>query len=107
MVYTHMFRQKELLGYDPSDLIGKSVYDLIHPFDLRRISKAHVKIKDTAVSAIYRMRNKDGLYVFVISNSETTHVDGVVELISFTRALTKFERFLFLVFHRSYESIFA
>lgn len=60
-----------LLGYKSEDLVGKNLYDLLHPQDLNRL---HFPIPgtltpDSALTLSYRIRHKDGQYVWV----ETTH----------------------------------
>lgn len=79
----------DMLGYDHSDLVGKFAYDYFHPYDLKQISKAHAEISKPLyiTTAVYRIRHKNGSYIWVRSYSEM--VDG--ELISFTRKLSIIE----------------
>ncbi|MBD3167994.1 MAG: PAS domain S-box protein [candidate division Zixibacteria bacterium] len=57
---------KELLGYEPDELIGISPYDLFHPDDAIRIrNESHTQSlnrQDTKIT--YRIRRKDGKYIW-------------------------------------------
>ncbi len=58
---------RRLLGYDPEELIGRSVYDLIHPDDLAataRVGEALLSSPEAQMSTC-RLRHKDGRYVWV------------------------------------------
>jgi PAS domain S-box-containing protein len=56
---------KWILGYEPSEMIGKSVYDFVHPDDLARAMKAAEKaFKDNSGGKMeVRVRRADGSYV--------------------------------------------
>jgi PAS domain S-box-containing protein len=56
-----------LLGYEPKELIGVNTFTLIHPDDLR--GPNIVTLGDTQ-SIQFRMRRKDGSYIWVESHSE-------------------------------------
>ena len=87
---------KDMLGYDQSDLVGKFAYEYFHPDDIKDITRAHTEILSPLhiTSAKYRIRHKNGNYVWVHSHSEM--VDG--ELISFTYELSKIEILMYILF---------
>ena len=82
-----------VLGYNPDELIGKNAYDYFHPLDIKQISSAHINILSKLTSAVYRIRHKNGTYVWVRSYSEI--VDG--DLISFTKKLSLIEILMFKI----------
>jgi len=57
---------RKILGFKQSEIIGKSVFDLIHPEDVPRVltvfSRALMNM--SAEKATYRARNKDGRYLW-------------------------------------------
>ena len=56
-------------GYEPSELIGKSPYDYIHPDDLDMVEEQHGPLlKGNPIQSIkYRFRTKEGKYKWVDS----------------------------------------
>ena len=56
---------KWILGYEPSEIIGKNVYDLIHPDDVARAMKAAEKAlkNDSGGTMEVRVRRADGSYI--------------------------------------------
>lgn len=58
-----------LLGYMPEDLLGLCVYDFIHPEDTNAVVNSHsVVLAHSVMPAVtYRLRRKDGQYVWVES----------------------------------------
>jgi diguanylate cyclase (GGDEF)-like protein/PAS domain S-box-containing protein len=55
---------RDLVGYEPEELIGRSGYEFIHPGDLDDLRSAHaslLKVSDR-VEVRYRHRRKDGTY---------------------------------------------
>lgn len=63
---------RPILGYEPSELVGRSAYEFFHPDDLERVAESHVRITDqTDVSLVtYRFRRKDGSYAWIESASQ-------------------------------------
>ncbi|MCC7406649.1 MAG: PAS domain S-box protein [Phycisphaeraceae bacterium] len=63
---------RPILGYEPSELIGRSAYEFFHPEDLSRIAESHVRVTDlTDVSVVtYRFRRKDGGYAWLETASQ-------------------------------------
>jgi len=64
---------RQLLGYDPGELVGRSPYDLFHPDDVPTVVRSHDAILGMSDSTTirYRMRHKDGHYVWFETISHT------------------------------------
>lgn len=64
-----------LLGYNDSELRGRSAYDFLHPDDVPTVRSSHEKVlgASQAVTVEYRLRHKDGHYVWVESTSKIFH----------------------------------
>jgi len=80
---------KDLLGYEPEELLGTHAYDHFHPDDVPKAEAAHRSALDGApFTIIYRLRHKNNEYVWVettnriVADKET---GGVVEVLSCTR----------------------
>jgi len=57
---------KQLLGYDPGEITGKSFYVMMHPDDgprVRRQIERRVREDGESLSLSYRLRRKDGRYI--------------------------------------------
>lgn len=73
---------RNMLGYDPEELIGTSVFDIHHPEDLARMSASlasKVAAPGTATRREFRLRHKDGSYreISGYGISSTSAVPGV------------------------------
>src|ERR1700759_2811379 len=55
---------RNLVGYEPEELIGRSGYEFIHPDDIDDLRSAHASLLETTdrVEIRYRHRRKDGTY---------------------------------------------
>jgi PAS domain S-box-containing protein len=80
---------RDLLGYEPEELIGTSAYDYFHPDDVPKVGVARRgALGGAAFRVIYRLRRKSSEYVWVettnriVSDPET---DAVVEILGCTR----------------------
>jgi PAS domain S-box-containing protein len=77
---------RALLGYEPSELIGRVPNDYFHPDDLEIIAKAHWKVLALPVTytVSYRIRRKDGKYIWfettgrTISDPQTGEVQEII-----------------------------
>lgn len=82
-----------LLGYQPEELIGHNAYEYFHPEDLETIKRSHSTIEELPVvyTVSYRIRCKDGSYIWFESTSKTIRgADGKVsEIISVSRDITE------------------
>lgn len=56
---------RDLLGYEPEELIGRNAYEFLHPEDVDDVRGAHSTLRDGGerVEARYRHRHKNGGYV--------------------------------------------
>lgn len=65
---------RELLGYEPEELVGTWAYDLFHPDDVSKVSGVHRSVLDGApATVVYRLRRKSGEYRWV---ETTTRIVG-------------------------------
>lgn len=53
---------RELLGYEPDELVGRSPYEFIHPDDVAAVEAAHaeVMVGPRLRAAVYRVRDRQG-----------------------------------------------
>ncbi|NJS08953.1 MAG: response regulator [Microcoleus sp. CSU_2_2] len=82
-----------LLGYQPSELIGRVPNDYFHPDDLENIAKAHSKVMALPITytVSYRIRRKDGKYIWFETTSRTIRnpvSGGVQEIIGISRDIS-------------------
>lgn len=57
-----------LLGYSPTEWIGKSVFELVHPHDLQNIQTIFQKLlkpKSKPANATFRLRRKDNSWMWI------------------------------------------
>ena len=80
---------RDLLGYEPEELVGTSAYDYFHPDDVPKVGIARRgAFGGAAFTVIYRLRRKGDEYIWVettnriVSDPET---DEVVEILGCTR----------------------
>ncbi|MCC6177555.1 MAG: PAS domain S-box protein [Chloroflexi bacterium] len=79
-----------ILGYDPAGLIGRDAYELFHPDDIPRVRACHKRaLSEPGIATVaYRMRCKDGRYVWFETTSHAIRAPGsdtVVEIQSSSR----------------------
>jgi len=75
-----------LLGYEPSELIGRHPEDYFHPDDLEDIAKAHTKVMALPITytVSYRVRRCNGQYIWfettcrTIRDPETGEVQEII-----------------------------
>lgn len=83
---------RELLGYEPDELVGTWAYDHFHPDDVPRIGVAHRSVlAGSPFTVTYRLRHKDGGYVWVETNNRVVTSDRtgeVVEILCCTREIS-------------------
>jgi PAS domain S-box-containing protein len=62
---------RELLGYEPEDLVGGSPYELFHPDDIPLIQASHEAALDKRPFIVeFRLRKKDGGYAWLETNNK-------------------------------------
>jgi PAS domain S-box-containing protein len=83
-----------LLGYTPDELIGRSGRELVHPEDLPAVRAFHIALlqqRDAATTAAYRLRRKDGTYLWLETTSRAVRdaqTGAFVEFQSASRDIT-------------------
>ncbi len=83
-----------LLGYTPDELIGRNCYDLFHPEDCRLAQQVHSHVlqSQTILSGSYRIRRKDGEYIWFETTGRTIQDEqtgAMVEIITVSRDITR------------------
>ncbi|MGF1470564.1 MAG: PAS domain S-box protein [Rubrobacteraceae bacterium] len=93
-VYTYASpASRDLIGYEPEELAGRSAYDFFHPDDLKEIEESHSYVlgeQDTYTTS-YRIRRKDGEYTWFETTSRAVRSDStgeVREIIAVSRDIT-------------------
>lgn len=81
---------KSLLGYNPDEIINKSVYDLINSKDLPRVRKVfQITINKNATGKVrYRAKKKDGEYIWLESSGKSVIDNNSVKLQITTRDIS-------------------
>ncbi|HUG04912.1 MAG TPA: EAL domain-containing protein [Candidatus Limnocylindria bacterium] len=61
---------RDLVGWSPKDLVGRSLYEFVHPSDLSEMRRSHQEWLASPLRAIkqYRIRHKAGGYVWIESD---------------------------------------
>ena len=83
-----------MLGYAPAELVGVSIYELIHPEDIELIREAaHKRLLSGAISSIvveFRMRDKKGEYYWFETMAQTVVASNgeIVQLQTVSRDIT-------------------
>jgi PAS domain S-box-containing protein len=112
---------KWILGYEPSEIIGKNVYEFIHPDDLARAMKAAEKaFKDNSGGTMeVRVRRADGGYILSegigkILTDENSQITGtmftsrdITERRKIERTLRASERKYRKLFEEAMDAIFV
>jgi two-component system sporulation sensor kinase A len=83
---------EQILGYKPEELVGRSSYHLVHKEDLEKYTINHLHLTDIQTKALntFRMRKKNGDYIFLESLSNAfIKSNNDVEIISVSRDITE------------------
>lgn len=58
---------KQVMGYEPQEVIGKSILDFIHPDDVEYVSSCMMRAADegTTQSSQHRYKTADGSYIWI------------------------------------------
>jgi len=80
---------KELLGYEPDELVGTSAYDYFHPDDVAKVSLAHQStLAGAPYTVAYRLRSKSGDWVWVETTTRVVIEEGeTLEILCSTRPI--------------------
>ncbi|MCT7962811.1 PAS domain S-box protein [Laspinema sp. D1] len=86
-----------LLGYNPSELIGHSAYEWIHPDDIPEVEISHRAVLQALVpfQLVYRLRHKDGHYLWFETNAQAIchqETGEVVKIQAASRDITDRQR---------------
>lgn len=85
---------KQMVGYEPEELIGKSIYDFIDPDQLELVKSEHQKIlkQKTPVSATYKFKHKEGQYIWLESSTRLYQPEekgGEARILSMSRDVSE------------------
>ncbi len=87
---------KTVLGYDPKDVLGKSLFELVHPNDLDNVLEIVRKALATSSTATfdYRYKHADGHYVWLesVGNPVFDETGQMTGTILATRDITERKR---------------
>ncbi len=88
---------RTLLDYEPEELVGRSPYELFHPEDVAAIQKSHADVLELPdISTVsYRIRRKDGDYIWLETTSRTVRdrdTREVLEIVAASRDITDRKR---------------
>lgn len=91
-VFTYLNpKVKDIFGYDPDELIGKRVIDLVHPEDLNKVNEIIREniTKKEALSIDVRGKKKDGNYVYISAKGISVREEGEIKIIGVLRDVSK------------------
>jgi len=82
-----------LLGYTPTEMIGRSVYDFFHPADIPAMKKQYEDLSTTpdTLTFTYRIRRKDGVYIWFETTNRALYdakTGMIKEFLSISRDIT-------------------
>ena len=85
---------RSLLGYGPEELVGHDAYEFFHPEDLAQIERSHSTILERPLfyTVDYRIRRKDGQYIWFETTSKTIRdpeTGEVQDIIAVSREITQ------------------
>lgn len=69
---------KQLLGYSPESLVGKSFYDFVHPDDAEEVTN-NLKESVDSTRLQYRYKNADGKYIWLESIGKPIFEDNEIK----------------------------
>jgi PAS domain S-box-containing protein len=80
---------KELLGYEPSELVGTGAFDHMHPDDLEKVALVHQStLAGAPYTVAYRLRRKSGEWIWVETTTRVVMEEGeTVEILCSTRPI--------------------
>lgn len=73
---------RKLLGYEPEEMLDRAASEFIHPEDVSELTQSREQIMQGAGFGmpVFRMRKKDGTYVWVEAVSRSIHDDETGEV---------------------------
>lgn len=89
---------RQLLGYEPEEMVGTDPYSYIHPEDIKNVRTSHDTIltQPTIYTVEYRIRRKDGTYIWYETNSTVVRDNSSGEsgeIICVSRDITRRKRY--------------
>ncbi len=81
-----------ILGYEPEDCVGRSIYEFFHVEDVEEVRQAHTTLLNSPLTqnVTYRCRHKDGHYVWCESNARLVRQpSGAQEILAITRDVSE------------------
>lgn len=81
-----------ILGYEPEDCVGRSIYEFFHAEDVEDVRHAHTTLLNSPLTqnVTYRCRHKDGHYVWCESNARLVRQPGgAQEILAITRDVSE------------------
>ncbi|MBU8905299.1 PAS domain-containing protein [Desertibacillus haloalkaliphilus] len=83
---------REILGYEPCEVINKTPYDYVHPDDQHKLAACHNQVTNTnKEKTCARFRTKDNTFVWlesIIKSIKDPTTDQPKEMIAFSRDVT-------------------
>jgi two-component system, LuxR family, sensor kinase FixL len=66
---------RDLLGYEPDELVGRNLYELFHPDDIPLVRDSHeqLSMQPTINTISYRIRRGDGAYTWLETSTKMIH----------------------------------
>ena len=86
---------KNLLGYNPEELTGRSAYQIIHPEDIEQVRRKHIHMLEKQGGSFiesYRIRKKNGQYIWFETNNQVIYnkdTELVQEIVCVSRDITE------------------
>ncbi|HEX8833055.1 MAG TPA: PAS domain S-box protein, partial [Abditibacteriaceae bacterium] len=83
---------REVLGFEPDEVVGRSVFDFVHPDDLPEIQRTLATLVSECSSAPvseFRFRRKDGSWCYFEAVAKALEENGVVRVISNSRDVSE------------------
>ncbi len=98
---------KHALGYEDKDMLGRSVFDFVHPFDVGSVKKAVDKALETVTvqKAELRLRHVNGKYIWfeaigkVFHDKNNVFTGGIISCRDITERIAMEKRLKFLSLH--------
>ncbi len=81
-----------ILGREPEDCVGRSIYEFFHVEDVEEVRRAHTALLNSPLTqnVTYRCRHKDGHYVWCESNARLVRQpSGAQEILAITRDVSE------------------
>ncbi|MDO8614754.1 MAG: EAL domain-containing protein [Dehalococcoidia bacterium] len=96
---------RDVLGYEPDELLGTSIFDLVHPEDRPAVMQEFIRAVSTGNpgAAVYRSRRKDGEWLWMESAGKPFQSDaGEIRAVIVSRDITARKRAEETIRHMAY-----